>query len=156
DDLERFHRIAADVASHRILADALDMGLRPDSVAGRAARGDVGIAEAEPRRRTIVPGGGRDRGHGDVANADGHAIPDFRADNQDGLRHFMAAAQTWGDHRPPAAGRRIRDNGSAILDRAEHRAIRIQHAVCEAIYDDAPPGRTFFLASVSHARLPGC
>ena len=46
DDLKRLHRVAALVADHGVLPDALDMCLGPDLIAGRTARRDIRIAEA--------------------------------------------------------------------------------------------------------------
>jgi hypothetical protein len=136
-DLERLHRIAACVAFHRVLADALDMGLGPDGVADRAAGGDVGVAQAEPGRRAVVAGRGGDRGDGDVADADGDAVADLGALHQDGGGDLVSAAQGRGDHRAPAARRGIGDDGAAVFDRPQHRCSGVKDAVGEFRHDDA-------------------
>src|SRR5690606_2320015 len=92
-DLERLHGIAAGVADHRVLADAFEVGLRPQRVAGRAARRDVGVAEAEALRRGVVTGRGRGRGDSDVADADRDAVAGLGAVDVNGPGDLVAAAQ---------------------------------------------------------------
>src|SRR5690606_4547312 len=71
DDLEGLDGVAADVAFDGVLADAVEMGLGPDSVTGRAAGRDIGVAKAEALGRGVVAGCGGGGSDGDVADADG-------------------------------------------------------------------------------------
>ena len=153
-DLERLHRVAADVAAHRVLTDPLDMGLRPDRVAGRTAPGHVGVADAESLGGAVMSAGGRDGGHRHVADADHHRSAGLRALDVNGARHLVPAAQGWRDHRPPAARRGVGDDRAAVLDRAEHRLRRVEHAVGEAFDDDAAARRRSLWHVLGHPVSP--
>ena len=81
-----------------------------------------------------------DRGHGDVANADGNAVTGLGALYINRLGDFVTATQARRDHRPPAARCRIGNDCAAIFDGAEHRRLWVQNAVGEALHDNTTAG----------------
>ena len=152
DDAEGRDRVAAAVAFHRIGADPLDMGFGPDGVADRAARGDIGIAQAEPLGRAVVARCRGGRGHGDVADADRHPVAHLGAGDADGRRDLVPAAQAGRDHRTPAAGRGIGDDGAAVLDGAKHGCRGVEDTVGKLGDDDAAARRRD--AAIRHGKPP--
>ena len=115
DDLEGLDRVAANVADPTASWPMPSkMGFRPDGVAGRAAGGDIGIAEAEAFGRGVVAGGGAGgaRGHGDVADADRDAVTGLGALDVDRAGDLVAAAQLRGLIMGPSSRSRWRDVAS--------------------------------------------
>ena len=112
---ERRRRRAALGAAHGVLADPLD---DRRLVLGAALRADlraVRIAVEAPLDHAVVARRRRHRRHVDRADPDGDRVADLGALDVHRQRHLVAALDRGRDHRPPAAGRGVRD------DRARRR-----------------------------------
>ena len=81
------------------------------------------------------------------------ASPTSRALDRDRQRHLVAALDGRRDHRPPAAGRGVRDDVAAVADGAEHLGRRADDAVAEPIDVD---GLSRLAGRDGHGAPPRC
>ena len=133
-------RLARRHVAHGVLADALDARLGPPLARVRVALGHVRVALVVAVHELVVPRGRGHRGDGDVADADGEGVAGRGAVDVDGLGDLVAAVQARGDHRAPAAGCRVGDDGAAVAHGAEHLGVWVEHAVGERVDDEAASG----------------
>ena len=134
-ELERRRIRAAVGAPHRVLADPLQPGLGIRRPALGAQPRAIRIAVVATLDPAVVARRRGHRGHHDVLDADRDRVARLGPRHGHGPRHLVAAAQPRRDHRPPAAGRRVGHDVTAILHRAQHLLTGSQHAVGKRVHE---------------------